>query len=70
MKRWFKDELISVYIANFKKKEGILLDPVYSGKGFAGLIGLIKNKKLTKNDNVLFIHTGGAVSLSAYEWAF
>jgi len=52
------------------KKEGILLDPVYSGIGFAGLIGLIKNKKLTKNDNVLFIHTGGAVSLSAYEWAF
>ena len=51
-------------------KEAILLDPVYSGKGFAGLIGLIKNKKFTKNDNVLFIHTGGAVSLSAYEWAF
>jgi len=52
------------------KKEGILLDPVYSGKGFAGLMGLIKNKKFTKNDNVLFIHTGGAASLSAYEWAF
>jgi len=52
------------------KKEGILLDPVYSGKGFAGLIGLIKSKKFTKNDNVLFIHTGGAASLSAYEWAF
>jgi len=52
------------------KKEGILLDPVYSGKGFAGLMGLIKNKKFTKNDNILFIHTGGAVSLSAYEWAF
>ena len=52
------------------KKEAILLDPVYSGKAFAGLIGLIKNKKFTKNDNVLFIHTGGAVSLFAYEWAF
>ena len=52
------------------KKEAILLDPVYSGKGFAGLIGLIRNKKFTKNDNILFIHTGGAVSLSAYEWAF
>jgi len=52
------------------KKEAILLDPVYSGKGFAGLIGLIKNKKYKKNDNVLFIHTGGAVSLSAYEWVF
>ena len=52
------------------KKEAILLDPVYSGKAFAGLIGLINKKKFTKNDNVLFIHTGGAVSLSAYEWAF
>ena len=52
------------------KKEAILLDPVYSGKAFAGLIGLIKNKIFTKNDNVLFIHTGGAASLPAYEWAF
>ena len=52
------------------KKEAILLDPVYSGKGFAGLIGLINQKKFTKKDNILFIHTGGAVSLSAYEWAF
>ena len=52
------------------KKEAILLDPVYTGKGFAGLIGLIRKKKFSKNDNVLFIHTGGAVSLSAYEWAF
>ena len=52
------------------KKEAILLDPVYSGKGFAGLIDLIRNKKFTKDDNVLFIHTGGAVSLSAYEWVF
>ena len=52
------------------KKEAILLDPVYSGKAFAGLIGLIREKKFTKSDNVLFIHTGGAVSLSAYEWAF
>ena len=52
------------------RKEAILLDPVYSGKAFAGLIGLINNKQFTKNDNVLFIHTGGAVSLSAYEWAF
>ena len=52
------------------KKEAILLDPVYSGKAFAGLIDLINNKKFKKNENVLFIHTGGAVSLSAYEWIF
>ena len=57
-------------LINVAKKEAILLDPVYSGKGFAGLIGLIKNKKFTRDDNVLFIHTGGAISLSAYEWAF
>ena len=52
------------------KKEAILLDPVYSGKAFAGLIDLIRSKKFTKKDNILFIHTGGAASLSAYEWAF
>ncbi len=52
------------------KKEGILLDPVYSGKAFAGLIGMIRKKQLKKGSNVLFIHTGGSASLSAYEWAF
>ena len=52
------------------KKEGIILDPVYSGKGFAGLIDLIRKNKFSNNDKILFIHTGGAASLSAYEWAF
>jgi len=52
------------------KKEGILLDPVYSGKAFAGLIGMIRKKQLKKGNNVLFIHTGGSASLPAYEWAF
>jgi len=46
-------------------KEGILLDPVYSGKGFAGFIDLIKKNYFYKSDKVLFIHTGGAVSLFA-----
>mgnify|MGYP001182712856 CR=1 FL=1 len=64
------DEDAAICARKLAKKEGILLDPVYSGKGFAGLIGLIKNKDFIKDDNVLFIHTGGAVSLSAYEWAF
>jgi len=52
------------------KKEAILLDPVYSAKAFAGLIDLAKKKKFKDSDNVLFIHTGGSSSLSAYEWAF
>tara|TARA_B100000686_G_C16758950_1_gene957404 strand:+ start:900 stop:1883 length:984 start_codon:yes stop_codon:yes gene_type:complete len=51
-------------------KEAILLDPVYSGKSFNGLIDLIKKKNFKDTDKVLFIHTGGAVSLHAYEWAF
>ena len=51
-------------------KEGILLDPVYSGKGFDGLQDLILKKYFKDTDKLLFIHTGGAASLSAYEWAF
>jgi len=51
-------------------KEGILLDPVYSGKGFDGLMDLVSKKYFKDTDKLLFIHTGGAVSLHAYEWAF
>ena len=51
-------------------KEGILLDPVYSGKGFDGLMNLVSIKYFKDTDKLLFIHTGGAASLSAYEWAF
>ena len=51
-------------------KEGILLDPVYSGKGFDGLIDLVSKKYFKDTDKLLFLHTGGAVSLHAYEWAF
>ena len=51
-------------------KEGILLDPVYSGKGFDGLIDLVSKKYFRDKDKLLFIHTGGAVSLHAYEWSF
>jgi L-cysteate sulfo-lyase len=46
--------------------EGILLDPVYSGKGFAGLIDLVRKGHFKKGENVVFLHTGGSVSLFAY----
>ena len=49
------------------KFEGILLDPVYSAKGMAGLIGLIRQGFFKPTDNVLFLHTGGSVALFAYE---
>ncbi|MGG5811281.1 D-cysteine desulfhydrase [Falsiroseomonas sp. CW058] len=50
--------------------EGILLDPVYSGKGMAGLVDLIRKGRFRKEDNVVFLHTGGAVGLFGYPEAF
>ena len=46
--------------------EGIFLDPVYSGKGMAGLIDLIGKGRFTSQDTILFIHTGGVPALFAY----
>ena len=39
--------------------EGVLLDPVYSGRAFYGMIDCLKGNKVEKNANVLFWHTGG-----------
>jgi D-cysteine desulfhydrase len=47
--------------------EGILLDPVYTGKAMAGLIGLIRRGAFKKGERVLFLHTGGAPALYAYQ---
>ena len=46
--------------------EGLLLDPVYSGKGFAGMLGRVRDGFFRPTDNVLFLHTGGAAALFAY----
>ena len=45
------------------RMEGILLDPVYSGKGMDGLIDLIKKGFFAKDSDVVFLHTGGAIGL-------
>lgn len=50
--------------------EGILLDPVYSGKGMAGLIALIRSDYFKPEQNIVFIHTGGAVGLYGYRSTF
>jgi L-cysteate sulfo-lyase len=50
--------------------EAILLDPVYSGKGMAGLIALIRSGHFKKDENVVFVHTGGAVGLYGYRQIF
>ena len=46
--------------------EGILLDPVYSGKAMSGLIDLARKGYFPKGSNVLFLHTGGSPALYAY----
>jgi len=46
--------------------EALTLDPVYSGKGLAGLIALIREGRWAANDDVIFVHTGGAPALFAY----
>lgn len=48
------------------RTEGILLDPVYSGKAMAGMIGMIRQGKLEKGQKVMFVHTGGSPALYAY----
>ena len=52
------------------KTEGIFLDPVYSGKGMAGLIDLIRKGYYQPEDNIVFLHTGGAQALPGYRSAF
>lgn len=47
-------------------KEGILLDPVYTGRAFYGMLDCLKNKKLKQNSNILFWHTGGLPALFEY----
>ena len=49
------------------RHEGILLDPVYSAKGMAGLIDQIRRGAFAKDENIVFLHTGGAMALFAYE---
>ena len=50
----------------FARMEGILLDPVYTGKAAAGLVDLVRQGHFAEGSNVLFLHTGGAPSLYHY----
>jgi L-cysteate sulfo-lyase len=50
--------------------EALVLDPVYSGKGLAGLIALVRSGRWRRDQDIVFIHTGGAPSLFAYRHLF
>lgn len=60
------DEMVEA-VRLFASLEGVLLDPVYTGKAAAGLIGLARRGRFKRDANVLFVHTGGAPSLFAYQ---
>jgi len=63
-----KDGLAAIEM--FARLEGILLDPVYSGKGAAGLVDLVRKGTFTGDENIVFLHTGGGVALFGYTAAF
>ncbi len=50
--------------------EGLVLDPVYTGKAMAGLIDLVDQGRFSKSQTVVFIHTGGTPALFAYRSVF
>lgn len=51
----------------FARLDGVLLDPVYTGKAAAGLIDLVRSGAFGRHDNVIFLHTGGSPALYAYQ---
>lgn len=53
-------------IALLARTEGLLLDPVYTGRAMAGLLDLIRRGEITHKETVLFWHTGGVPALFAY----
>src|SRR3954452_25316458 len=57
-------------IAVFAELEGILLDPAYSAKGAAGLVGLIREGQFEKAERVAFLHADGSAALFGYGAAF
>ncbi len=53
-------------IALLSRTEGILLDPIYTGKAMAGLIDEIRHGRFDETESVVFVHTGGTPALFAY----
>jgi L-cysteate sulfo-lyase len=54
----------------FARHEGVLLDPVYTGKAASALVAALRHGALNDAGHVVFLHTGGAVGLFAYEPTF
>lgn len=59
-------EAMNEAVLMLARLEGLLFDPVYSGKALAGMIDYIRKGRLAKGSNIVFLHTGGAAGLFAY----
>ena len=57
------------YIEELARLEGILLDPVYTGKAWSGMLKLLQNGDFDGDGDIVFVHTGGAAALFAMELA-
>jgi D-cysteine desulfhydrase len=60
------DEMVEA-VRMTARTESVLLDPVYSGKAMAGLIGLTRRGYFKHGQRILFLHTGGSPALYAYQ---
>ncbi len=52
------------------RTEGILADPVYTGKGLAGLLEMVRSGRFQSDEDVIFVHTGGSAGLFGYASVF
>ena len=57
------------YIQELARMEGILLDPVYTGKAWSGMLRLLEAGGFPGQEDILFLHTGGAAALFAMDLA-
>ena len=55
------------YIEELARMEGVLLDPVYTGKAWAGMLELLRKGFFKGNDPIVFVHTGGGTALFAMD---
>jgi D-cysteine desulfhydrase len=58
---------MAIAVEKFARLESIILDPVYTGKAAAGLLDIARNGRFTKDQHILFLHTGGAPSTYHYQ---
>ena len=59
-------EAMNDAVLTLARTEGLLFDPVYSGKALAGLIDLVQAGRFSDAKNIVFLHTGGSAALFAY----